>query len=506
MSRKKHFWTGLVSSYFLIGLNILYTLVSVPLVLHYLSQEEFGLWALIVQFSSYLLLIDLGVSASVSRLLADYKDRMDGPEYSRIFYSSFLVSLAQGVGLFALSVLVAWFAPTLANIPVVLRPIFSQLLVIQAGVTGLSLAFRSLASPLWSHQRLDICNLGNGLGLILSLGGLWAGLHAGLGLPSMILGSAMGVLPGLIIPFLACRHWGYYPRWSGWSPIFAADFRGLFNFSRDIFLFQLGCQMASATQIIVVSRFMSLESAAIWAVATKVFTYGQQFSNRILDSSAGALTEMYVRSEIPRLIARLGQLVEISAWLSAFLGISIVFFNTPFIRIWTQNRVLWPGGDNVWLALLLVSTCVARCHLSVGGITKEMATMRWIQLAEALVMLSIGVPLAQQLGFSGVLVASLLANAGVTLAVSQFLNGKRFHIPFLRMLAWLKPGCLVFVLGIIVDWALQIVPPLEKISFLRLSIQILILFLLGALSFGFCVRSEIRHEVFGRFHRNKEGT
>ena len=65
---------GLLSGYGLTLVNLLFTVVSVPLALHYLTKQEFGIWAIALQFASYLLLVDLGVSASVSRLLADHKD------------------------------------------------------------------------------------------------------------------------------------------------------------------------------------------------------------------------------------------------------------------------------------------------------------------------------------------------------------------------------------------------------------------------------------------------
>jgi hypothetical protein len=46
MSRLKKFTHSLLSSYALMGVNIVYTLLSVPLALKSLSKAEFGLWAL----------------------------------------------------------------------------------------------------------------------------------------------------------------------------------------------------------------------------------------------------------------------------------------------------------------------------------------------------------------------------------------------------------------------------------------------------------------------------
>jgi O-antigen/teichoic acid export membrane protein len=50
-SRIKRFTHGLISGYGAIVVNILYTIFSVRLALHYLGKEQFGLWALALQVS-----------------------------------------------------------------------------------------------------------------------------------------------------------------------------------------------------------------------------------------------------------------------------------------------------------------------------------------------------------------------------------------------------------------------------------------------------------------------
>lgn len=499
MSRKKFFLTGLASSYGLIGLNFLYTLVSIPLVLRYLSQAEFGVWALVAQFSNYLLLIDLGASASVSRLLADHKDRKDSPEYGRVFYASFLVSGIQALVLLGLGGLAAWLAPSLAKIPDELRAIFSCLLLGYVSVTAVSLAFRSLGSPLWSHQRLDISNLGNALGLFLNLIGLWAGLHAGMGLYGMLLGAAIGVLPGLIIPFTACRFLGYYPHWPGFGQLGKINFGELFSLSRDIFMFQVGSQLASATQIILVSRFLSVESAATWAIATKAFTLGQQLCNRIMDASAAAFTEMFVRNERQRLVKRLGQIVEATAWFSTVVGSAIIFFNSPFVDFWTGGRIVWPARENIWLALLLLSTCTARCYLSLGGITKNMSTLRWVQIVEGLTMLGISMWLLNKYGFSAVLIGSLAANLCITLTAGIWLTSQSMTISIQEIVRWTWPSFFILLVG-----GLMLIGMTYLVSSLctdigQVAIRFFLMILISVFSFRFCLRDETRREMFLRF-------
>src|SRR3954468_19506907 len=96
MSRFRNTARSLSSGYLAMASNIVYTLASVPLALHYLSKDEFGLWALAAQVATYLILIDFGVSAAVSRILIDYKDHPEEGEYGAVIKTSFLALTIQG--------------------------------------------------------------------------------------------------------------------------------------------------------------------------------------------------------------------------------------------------------------------------------------------------------------------------------------------------------------------------------------------------------------------------
>src|SRR4030095_333604 len=97
MSRVKRFAHSLASGYVLLGVNIVYALVQGRMGLHYLSDNnEVGLWAVAIQVATYLLLLDLGMSGSISRILIDHKDKADSTAYGEIIKTGFLVLCVQG--------------------------------------------------------------------------------------------------------------------------------------------------------------------------------------------------------------------------------------------------------------------------------------------------------------------------------------------------------------------------------------------------------------------------
>lgn len=414
MSRRQRMMVGLLSGYGLTLVNLLFTLVSIPLALHYLSKEEFGIWAIALQFASYLLLIDLGVSASISRLLADHKDSFPRKDYADVFYIACFLSWFQAGALAALGGVLAWLAPYLTAVDSEQRRLLASLIFFQSLCTAVSLGSRSFSSPLWAYQRMDLSNLSNALGLILGFGGLWFGFHSGWGAYALVGGNALALIPGILVPWVFCRRNDYYPPWPGCRALAWSRLPELLRFSRDIFFLQLGGQLASATQVVLVSRMLSVEAAAVWAVMTKFFVFAQQICNRIMDSSAAALTEMFVRADAERFRRRFTQVVELSAWASYLGALGIVAGNSAVVSLWTGNKISWPGQNDFFLGFLLLVSCAVRCHLSISGITKRTSGFRWIQTAEAVVMMSIALLGMRAYGFSAVLVATIFAHTLVT--------------------------------------------------------------------------------------------
>jgi len=58
--------SGVSSGYLAMAANVIYTFGSVKVALHYLSKEEFGLWAVITCLAGYLTLLDFGMNTSAS--------------------------------------------------------------------------------------------------------------------------------------------------------------------------------------------------------------------------------------------------------------------------------------------------------------------------------------------------------------------------------------------------------------------------------------------------------
>lgn len=413
MSRTRLFLRGIISGYASIFVNVLFSLLSIPLALHYLGKEDFGLWVLIVQLTGYLSLLDLGMSVSISRFLADYMDDINGGRYGSVLKTGQIVFVAQGSLIALFGAAAVFWAPQLLNIPIELVATFSILMMAQALLAAASFATRMINSPLWCHQRYDINNLTASTSLITNFCFMWLGFYLHYGIFAMLLGAGTGFLVGFFIPLFACLKLGLYPKKGCWGKFDFKLFREIFRFGQDIFLMSIGNQMTSASQIILVSRLLGLEAASIWAVCTKTYSMGQQLVSRILDSAAGGLTELHVRGDLLRFHMRFNEITSITTALSSTLGVGLLLFNQPFVSLWTQEKVSWNIFNNLLLGILLLTTTTIRCHTGLCGITKDVRGMKFIYLTEGVAFLALGYFLGRVWGFSGILISSIFCNVTI---------------------------------------------------------------------------------------------
>jgi len=413
-SRTHNFIRGLGAGYLATAINIAYTAASVPLALHYLGKEQFGLWALAQQITGYLILLDLGVSSAVSRFIADRKDDVNGGGYGSLLLTGAIVFAIQGLIIAVVGLAFSFFAPALFAVPDHLSSDLTNVLIIVTSLAGLSVALRTLGAPLWAFQRMDVTY---GLGsptLLTSFAALWGGFHLGWGIYSFALAGIPAAILGPIITFLICLKSGFYPSAGHWGRPNLLLFRKIFSFGHDVVWVAMGSQLVNASQIMILSRVLGLNAAATFAIGTKLLTMSQQLTGRIIESAAPGLTEMFVRADTARFNLRFSNIISVTAFLATVGAAALITENTFFVSFWTSGAVHWNLACDGLMSGLLISTSITRCLITVFGLMHGYRPVRHIYVLEGCVYIAVAIPAAAHYGIIGVLLASLITHLTVT--------------------------------------------------------------------------------------------
>lgn len=489
--------SGVIAGYISIGVGILYAFFSVRLALHYLGKEEFGLWSLSSQIMGYLMLLELGVTGAVSRLLADHKDDISGNSYTGLLTAGLYLFGAQGLLVVIAGTLFSFLAPGLFAIPEHFRHEFTNLLLIITTAGGVSLALRFLGSPLWAFNRQDVSYSLSSLSLSANLLVLWCGFHLGWGIYSF----AAAILPGIfltpLVTLLVCRRNGYYPvRWRYEIPernFFAA----LGSFAKDAFLMNFGNQLVNASQIMILSRFAGLEAAASFAVGVKMYALGQQCVVKVIENSAPALTEFYVRNAREQFVSRFWNALSLTVFLAAVGGTGLILGNSPLVKLWSSGSIVWSNQLDLILGLLLFATMTTRCLISLFGMAGNLRPVRFVYFLEGILFIALAIPAAIRFGLGGVLASSMIAHLGVTGALS--VGAARSLLPSLRPMA--RPvfsaiGCLILAVA-----CLRIDAFVDASAQMRLVISAGLMVPFAGIAWKTILTSNLRHEIAVRLKR-----
>jgi len=451
MSRWQRFIWGAAAGYVSTATNLIYTAVSIPLALHFLPKAEFALWAVILQIFGYLMLLDMGMSSSVSRFLANHKDSMNNGEYGSILRTGRLVFLLQALGVLVLGFACAGFLPSFLAIPKELESKFRILLAGYGLIQACGLALRAETAPLWAHQRIDTTQWVICTNLLAALLFMVIGFWMGLGIYSFLLGSFLGSALSLGLGVYACHYLRVYPERAFRGSFQKILFLRMFTFGRDVFLMQLGGLLCTGSQIILVTKLLGLEAAATFSIATKTLTMGQQIIGRILESAAPGLTELFVRGERARFALRFYQMTAVSLAMAVILGILIMGINREFISIWTNGKVEWTLSGDLFMGAILISTVSSRCFQGAFGMTGDLTRVRYLSLAEGIFLVIATLALGWRGGITGVLGIVLLSNilislTGAGLQVARTIPGRLFW----QSIVWLLLA--PYLLGVVTCW------------------------------------------------------
>ena len=441
MSRLKNFYRNVTTSYLQMVVNVVCSLVSVPLILHWLSKSEFGLWALLVQLMSYIALVDLGMNSALSRFLVDHKDQRGEGGYGALVKASVLVSVAQGLIVLAAVTLGSPLLATMMKIPAEYQKTFVDLMRIQGLIAAFTFCTNPLGIMLYAHQRMDIVNRVSIFGMVASLGLLVLFLVKGCGIYSFVYSSAITALiaPGYL--FWQCGRLGFVPQAGRWGKVTWKTFKELFIYGKDVFLMSLGAQLITASQIIIVSRTLGLEAAAAWSVGTRVFMLMRLVMFQPYSAASPGLCEMLARNETERLRYRFKNLVVLTASLGVFMGVAFALCNSLFITVWTGGKITWLPLNDVLLALWLFFTSIQTTHCNFVTVTKQIGGMRYLYFVEGCCFVALSLLVGYRWGLPGIICCSLLCIVIFSCHFGLRRSERYFRIRFSELaVEWVRPA------------------------------------------------------------------
>ena len=421
----------LSTSYLNVVAAALYSIALVPIVLHFTSISQLGLWTLVTQFTAYLSLVDAGVSSACVRRFVGPIARKEMPTLAGIFKTAFLVSLSQGI-LCCLFGLLAYPIGLLLGIGPENLTLFSSVLFIQFILVGIFFLVRPLSALLLAAQRFEINNLASSLSIVLSIGIIWIGFRLGLGLWALPLGSLFQQITSTLttvwmvrkLDLLPLSWWRQSSTWKGVSDLFleALDF---FSWS--------GFSTAGATlQSVFLSRFLGLEAVAIWNVGAKLASFAYMIFSNFFNTAFMGLSELVEKGDPQNCLRSFLNLSLFTlSCLTIFAGCALLF-NDLFILLWTHGQITFPPSCTGAIFSWLILAGTLRALACFSNIWQNRRTMRIgpvIECSSLVLFLCLSLSSLSLKWFAFALMASQIPPILLSYGPSFLVVRKIFNIP-----------------------------------------------------------------------------
>jgi O-antigen/teichoic acid export membrane protein len=411
LKRLRNSPTGMtaVAGYAAMFSSMVVGLFSVPMALHFLSNEEFGLWNVMGQSLGYLLLLDFGVSSSASRLLVGPMRSGNEAELGSWWTVLIMILISQAILVLAVGWLGRDFIVQFFDLSESLRPATELLWGGLIVVNAIQLPFRAYTGVIYCQDRWYIMHLAtivsSWVNLLLFAGFLMAGYRT----TAYLLASASSVACNIILWKLAVRqsklNLRFHPRLFS-----AAKLKKLFGFSSGVFLVMIAAQIAGMSQSIIIGKVLGIGAVAAFVVSCKSSTVVFQLTRRAFDAFNPRWLQLYVDGKSEIVCQQWRQLMHWWIPIGVFGALGILILNRSFSmlyggcenhegRLFDLMRALW----------ILLQTFLLSMNF-IFPLSSKIRGWATIGLLDALLQIALGIVFTRWMGGSGLLLGSTLAS------------------------------------------------------------------------------------------------
>lgn len=388
------------------------TLFTLPLAVRYLGAERYGIWVTVTTITSWVALLDLGISNTLTNSIsaAFAKDDTSLAAHHTSNALAITLSIVGFLGVISATVLTKMDWATLFNVSSRVRPgEVRQTVAIAFALVLLSPTCTLGSKILSGYQETHLYNFISAVGAFGSLIGLALGVRLHVGMPMLFLctsGTVTAFGLGALIWILFLHKPWLRPRIRYVSlPVV----KQLLGSGASLFMIQIASIVVFSTDNLIVSHYLGAVEVTPYSVTMRLVAYAQLVPLFLFPSLWPAYAEADARKDYRWIrgtfyVALGGSLLTMAVSLTIF-----VLFGRGFIGWWagtaavpTQKLIV---AMAVWTGISAV-TGVQSCLLSAVGRTRVQGIS---SVVAAILNIALSIYLVQRIGSLGVVLGTILS-------------------------------------------------------------------------------------------------
>jgi O-antigen/teichoic acid export membrane protein len=315
------------------AVNFAVALASVPIQVHYLGKTGLGVWLLLMNMWAFLLLLDLGVSQSLARHVADDLVKKDISSLGKTVSTSLAMYLALALAALSIYVVLTLNLDRFFNIPPEYLDSATWAMLPLCAVTVFGLPAKIFEALLFAKEELYIYQSVVMTTVVARLGMIWLFLHQGWGLLGVGLSFALaGFSEFALTGYFSLR--GMHA--SGWLRVSWDWSRAgkMIIYARDALLIQLGLIARAQLPVLMLGILSTPVALAYFGVAMRLTTHALGLSTVLTRAVQPKLSLLKAGAMDEDMVRLLKRSTLYASYFAGFLGLGLFFLSEPFLVLW----------------------------------------------------------------------------------------------------------------------------------------------------------------------------
>lgn len=443
---------GIYLGYFHGFIGLIISLALTPIILRYLGQSVYGLWAVFGSIVGYFGLFNFGLNTSITKYTAEYHAKNDQETLNKLISTIFVVFILIGVLIILISAALIPFIPRLLHLTPELIFVGRVVFLIMGLNAALGFLLGLFGNVIYGYQRVDVSRIVSIIQLTANALFTVIFLHLGFGLIGVVIAFSLSLLIAMFLCLLFIHRSGYgivmHPR--------LADVKTLGNilpFSIRCFILGLTSKVLYYTDNIVISIFLGVSLVSSYSIAYRLSFMLATGCFIVLDTFFPRFTKLYASEDIDALKALYLRITKITVAITTPLALSLAIFGRSFIELWVGE------ANFVGIEVLLVFVAMNFIHSFAGPVGSLLQAIGknkglvYIEIGNAGLNFLLSIILVRRMGVLGVALGTLIAHSCTGTWIGPLLACRHIGLSARKfLLSGILPPLLVGVPTGIIGW------------------------------------------------------
>jgi len=412
---------GIMTNWLALAVNIAVSFFLAPFVVKQLGSAYYGIWALTMQFTGYLYLLDFGVRESVVRYTSKYVARKQQHRLNQILTTALFVYLPI-IGICLLLTAVSmWGVPHWFDMEEQYW-FEARLAVMFVGLTiTQTFVFNVFSGIQLGLRQFGVTNL---IGIVLTL--------VRTALIVFFLSRGAGLVALAAIQFAVAIAGGFVALWMALKLLRRNDMRfklelprgrrrtalskRIFGYGWYVLVNNIGQKIIFASDAIIVGLFLPLSAVTHYAIAGSLVDYLRMLLTSTAQVFNPLSSHLFTTRQHTELAKMLVMGAKLTVLISLPIGVTYIVLGSRFIGLWMGPEFIGPSGQV--LAVLALTQILSAPHNVISSVLYGISQHRGIammRISEGVINLALSIVLVQYMGLLGVAIGTAVSHILVVL-------------------------------------------------------------------------------------------